>query len=72
MTAVPVIGLVIDAIQMIVSGRIGFLSAMSASPAASRCRMPSLLATSVTTPATSFASMNFLIESLTAVTRFEP
>ena len=36
MTAVAVTGLVIDAIQKIVSGRIGFWSAISANPLASR------------------------------------
>ena len=50
MTAVAVIGLVIDAIQKMASGRIGLPSPMSALPIASRCTIRSGVATSVTAP----------------------
>src|SRR5687768_12804477 len=53
MTATPVIGLVIDAIHMIVSGCTGLPEARSALPVASRCSTLSFETTSVTTPATS-------------------
>ena len=56
-TAVAVMGLVIEAIQKIVSGRIGLFSAMSALPIASRWTIPSGVATSVA-PAISWLSMN--------------
>ena len=57
-TAVAVTGLVIDAIQKIVSARIGLPAATSALPAASRCTTFSGVATSVTAPATSLSSMS--------------
>ena len=65
-TAVAVIGLVIEAIQKIVSGRIGLPAAMSALPVASRWTTRSGVATRVTAPATSLSSTNGRIRSRTA------
>ncbi len=62
-TAVAVIGLVIDAIQKMVSGRMGRSLAMSAFPVASRCTIRSGVATSVTAPAISRSWTNRLIRS---------
>ncbi len=59
-------GLVIEAIQKIVSGRIGLLPAISALPIASRCTIRSGVATSVTTPETSRSSTNGRTRSLIA------
>ncbi len=56
--AVAVTGLVIEAIQKRLSGRIGVLAATSASPTLSRLRTLSLSATSVTAPAMVWFSTN--------------
>ena len=61
-----VMGLVIEAIQKIVSGRIGLLAAISALPIASRCTIRSGVATSVTTPEISRSSTNGRTRSLIA------
>ena len=58
-----VMGLVIEAIQKIESGRIGLSAAMSALPTASRWTTRSGVATSVTTPDTSLLSTKGRIRS---------
>ena len=65
-TAVAVTGLVIEAIQKIVSGCIGLLAVISALPIASRCTIRSGVATSVTMPETSRSSTNERSRSLIA------
>jgi hypothetical protein len=57
-TATAVTGLVIEAIQKRLSVRIGLLSATSANPTASVSRILSFVATTVTAPEISFASIN--------------
>ena len=66
MTAVPVTGLVIEAIQKIESTFIGIVFPRSASPWAARWRISSGPATRVTEPAISFAAMALSMASLTA------
>ena len=70
--ATPVTGFVMDAIQNRVSGCIGLRPSMSASPVAPRCRIPSLLATRVTAPATSCASTVACMAAVTAGNSGEP
>jgi len=64
--AAAVMGLVMDAIQTMVSVCMGRLAAMSAKPTALRCRILSGVASNVTAPAASFLAITSCMAAVMA------